>query len=145
MPTNKFHVPLVRVHSKKWREKTKTKKNDFVFIEQILDKVVVGCPCSKLFALWFFFLSITGCHTHIHTLGCTLTHMVQLDDGRETNLDLGYVIGRPAKPNQMRRSHSANRSSASLLQLLFCLSYSSSLRLSPSASFSLAASASAFC
>lgn len=56
--------------------------------------------------------------------------MVQLDDGRETNLDLGYVIGRLAKPNQMRRSHSANRSSASLLQLLFCLFYSSSLRLS---------------
>lgn len=96
-----------------------------------MDKVVVGCPCSKLLALWFvFFLSITGCHTHTHTHGCTLTHMVQLDDGRETNLDLGYVIGRPAKPNQMRRSHSANRSSATLLQLLFCLFFSSSLSLS---------------
>lgn len=111
-------------------ERKNTKKKANFFIEQILDKVVVGCPCSKLLALWFvFFLSITGCHTHTHTHGCTLTHMVQLDDGRETNLDLGYVIGRPAKPNQMRRSHSANRSSATLLQLLFCLFFSLSLPL----------------
>lgn len=77
-----------------------------------------------------FFSLASQVATHTHTHGCTLTHMVQLDDGRETNLDLGYVIGRPAKPNQMRRSHSANRSSATLLQLLFCLFFSSSLSLS---------------
>lgn len=86
---------------------------------------VLKALCSVVF---FSLASQVATHTH----GCTLTHMVQLDDGRETNLDLGYVIGRPAKPSQMRRSHSANRSSASLLQLLFCLFFSSSLSLFPS-------------
>lgn len=54
--------------------------------------------------------------------------MVQLDDGRETNLDLGYVIGRPAKPNQMRRG-AATRRIAQALRYYSCSSVSPTLLL----------------